>query len=119
MAHGWVNILPDSWCNGLSLNKIIFWEKLFQYPRFKYFFDEVFTNYQMPYAKFMPEKMILNLFFPIISKYLSFYSSIPKNEEEKSTMTCGHSKKISKYMAKDYFILMIQFGAHSPPVLTV
>ena len=22
-------------------------------------------------------------------------------------------------MAKDYFILMIQFGAHSPPVLTV
>ena len=25
MAHGWVNILPDSWCNGLSLNKIIFW----------------------------------------------------------------------------------------------
>ena len=54
----------------------------------------------------MPEKMILNLFFPIISKYLSFYSSIPKNEEEKSTMTCGQSKKISKYMAKDYFILM-------------
>ena len=63
----------------------------------------------------MPEKMILNLFFPIISKYLSFYSSIPKNEEEKSTMTCGQSKKISKYMAKDYFILMIQFGAHFPP----
>ena len=67
----------------------------------------------------MPEKMILNLFFPKISKYLSFYSSIPKNEEEKSTMTCGQSKKISKYMAKDYFILMIQFGAHFPPVLTV
>ena len=32
-------------------------------------------------------------------------------------MSCGQSKKISKYMAKDYFILIIQFGAHLPPVL--
>ena len=68
---------------------------------------------------FHARKMILNLFFPIISKILLFNPPSPINGVEKLPMTWGQIKKdIQKYMAIEYFVL-IKFGAYLPSVLTV
>ena len=70
---------------------------------------------------FHARKMILN-FFPHNLKNLSFYSSIPKKLGGKITHDLGtNQKRFTNVlcMAKDYVILIIQFVAHLPPVLTL
>ena len=70
---------------------------------------------------FHARKMILN-FFSHNLKNLSFYSSIPKKLGGKITHDLGtNQKRFTNVlcMAKDYVILIIQFVAHLPPVLTL